>query len=275
MPWQQTRLVAFPWQKKRTSELRMIDVLLAQDEIHMVRYRLELHAPVTERVIIAEAEWTHTGQRKPLHVREALTAAEIDQYKIHLCVINFSASALLHVQKLANRSKYGHNVGGSHPQHSFLHLRKLEQRIQLNQVVVAELRTLRARQTSINAPTRLVHFSDVDELLDIRMLQSTHASLGNRSWPSCSCLHLKVLMYSANCHASQTRWYRSVLMRDEWLLSALARAPQLELRMGHAVMSAKNDKGKPVKEILSKACHSLATESYLGLVEVERTTDGT
>lgn len=180
MPWQQTRLVAFPWQKKRTSELRMIDVLLAQDEIHMVRYRLELHAPVTERVIIAEAEWTHTGQRKPLHVREALTAAEIDQYKIHLCVINFSASALLHVQKLANRSKYGHNVGGSHPQHSFLHLRKLEQRIQLNQVVVAELRTLRARQTSINAPTRLVHFSDVDELLDIRMLQSTHASLGNR-----------------------------------------------------------------------------------------------
>ena len=71
--------------------LRLLDVFMANDEVDMVRFRLRLHAGASCRTIIAESNFTHTGVPKPLHIRAALTADEIDRHNVRLLVVPFTA----------------------------------------------------------------------------------------------------------------------------------------------------------------------------------------
>ena len=59
-------------------DLAIVDMFTANDEIDMMRYRLRLHQPLALRTIILESNMTHSGHPKPLHMRNALTAEEIE-----------------------------------------------------------------------------------------------------------------------------------------------------------------------------------------------------
>ena len=64
----------------------LLDVFPVNDEIAMVRYRLELHArwPGTTRTIIAESSVTHTGHPKRRFVREAMPPGELERHNVRL-----------------------------------------------------------------------------------------------------------------------------------------------------------------------------------------------
>lgn len=68
----------------------LIDAFMANDEVALVRYRLRQHAPIARRVVIAEANVTMTGFPKRMHIREALTSAELSQYGIRLVTVPFA-----------------------------------------------------------------------------------------------------------------------------------------------------------------------------------------
>ena len=72
----------------------MLDIFSASDELDMIRYRLELHQPITYKTIILEANVTHTGKPKPLYVREALTAGEIARHNVVLMNVPFTVAEI-------------------------------------------------------------------------------------------------------------------------------------------------------------------------------------
>ena len=66
------------------------DMMTANDEVAMLRYRLRLHAPLAVKTIILESNISHAGFPKPLYMKEALTADEIRRYKVELINVPFS-----------------------------------------------------------------------------------------------------------------------------------------------------------------------------------------
>jgi hypothetical protein len=64
--------------------LQMLDMMTAHDEIPMLRYRLQLHAPLAVKTVILESNLSHAGHPKPLHVQNSLTPEEIALYNIEL-----------------------------------------------------------------------------------------------------------------------------------------------------------------------------------------------
>ena len=70
--------------------LPLIDMMTANDEIPMLRYRLQLHAPLAVKTIILESNLSH-WVRQPLHVHNALTAEEIERYHVEVINVPFSA----------------------------------------------------------------------------------------------------------------------------------------------------------------------------------------
>ena len=70
----------------------MLDVFSASDEIAMVRFRLLLHEPLAFKTIVLESNYTHTGQPKPLHIANALSAEEVSRHNVQLINVPFSDS---------------------------------------------------------------------------------------------------------------------------------------------------------------------------------------
>lgn len=65
--------------------------LIVNDEVDMLRYRRQLHEPITRQVVIVEANLTFTGIPKPLHVRDTLSQAELERHNVLLLQALLSA----------------------------------------------------------------------------------------------------------------------------------------------------------------------------------------
>ena len=81
----------------RVGRTVILDAFTASHEIDMVRYRLELHAPIVRRTIIGESNYTFTGEAKPLHMHAQLTREELSQYNIRLLFIQIPSFTLQRV----------------------------------------------------------------------------------------------------------------------------------------------------------------------------------
>ena len=239
----------------------VIDAFLASHEIEMVRYRLALHAPIVGRTIIAESNYTYTAEPKPTYVRNALTREEIVKYNIRLVFIEFPPH-LIRVQQQCATGFYqqkGKRIPCGHYENF-----QLEQwsRRTVNQAILEEIALLNAAITGRQLPGRIersmdrsdrmgslapatpkpptppppppelfVYFSDVDELLDARML----GNLSHR-FPSCMGVRQKVFMYNERCYMRGTRWIRAIIARADWLARVITKFPNLELRLVHEGM---------------------------------------
>ena len=79
--------------------IRILDVFQLNDEVAMMRYRLALHSRIAIRTVIVESSTTFTGDAKPLHGRDALTAEEIARYRIRLVEVTQPARSLAVLNK--------------------------------------------------------------------------------------------------------------------------------------------------------------------------------
>ena len=112
----------------------------------MVRYRLRLHAPISVRTFISEANCTHTRASKPLYVRQALSDAEVQRYNVRLLDTPFCSGTRASVRCTTRSCAYR---------------LEQEQRLVLNRAIEEELEVLAAQ-----FPRLQIHVSDVDEVLD-------------------------------------------------------------------------------------------------------------
>ena len=190
--------------------LSLLDVFIANDELPMVRYRLRLHAPFATRTIIAESRLTHTGQPKAVYVSEGperLTHEELARHNVRLLEIVYSEKEL---KKSNCSARACHNV------------LERRQRTAINAAIAEEIATM--------DPRTLIHFSDVDELLDLEAVafiapRAFHLNPGNataaalRRW--CVSPLMSGYQYSQHCPTPHPVWSRSVLCSGAWLRQEL------------------------------------------------------
>ena len=202
-----TRLSATP-QPFAPLPKMMLDIFSASDEIDMIRYRLRLHQPIAYRTIILEANVTHTGQPKPLHVRAALTAAEIARYNVELISVPFTTEEINRTRCSSRKCKL---------------VLEDRQRNFVNTLVASELATLREQPGG--RPDVLVHMSDVDELVDVHAVARLHMR-------GCVTPVLRMYAYGELCPALWPMWAKTVLFNASsgWFERALAANPGLQLR---------------------------------------------
>ena len=129
------------------ARLPLIDVFTLNDELPMMRYRLQLHASIADRTLILESRFTHGGQPKPLHARESLTPEQLRQFNVVLLEVPFPPD-VVHAAALKDVSAWS-----------------LEER--QRKFVNAQLPThVREVSAAHGGSDVLVHVSDADELLD-------------------------------------------------------------------------------------------------------------
>ena len=133
--------------------LPMIDMMTAHDEIPMLRYRLRLHAPLAIKTIILEGNLSHAGYPKPLHVRNSLTAEEIEKYKVEIHNVPFGPD----LEQRMTSCRNGTNV-------KCTWILEVTQRKFIMSMLQPTIdRTLKEH----GLDDILVHMSDLDELLDV------------------------------------------------------------------------------------------------------------
>ncbi|KAL1511482.1 hypothetical protein AB1Y20_006280 [Prymnesium parvum] len=177
--------------------LPLIDVFTANDEVAMMHFRLRLHAPIATRTIILESNLTHTGQPKPLYMRNALTVDEIKRHAITLVNVPFTEDEYRRGNCSSSRAGRCTWVFEAAQRRYVNHL--------LQQIVDD------VSQTS-GAGDALVHVSDLDELLDVEALATERIA-------DCVSPTLRSFVYGERCPATYPAWARSVLFRigSGWL----------------------------------------------------------
>lgn len=192
-----------------TLALPLIDMMTAHDEIPMLRYRLQLHAPLAVKTIILESNLSHAGYPKPLHVRNALTQYEIEKYKIELINVPFGHDLEQRMFACRNSSSV-----------KCTWLLEVAQR----KFVMSMLQpTIDRVLSELNLDDVFVHMSDLDELLDIDTIRTLNLT-------GCTSPKLRNFVYGERCPATYPSWSRSVLFRAKsgWLQKHAS--PSLQLR---------------------------------------------
>ena len=192
-----------------TLALPLIDMMTAHDEIPMLRYRLKMHASLAVKTIILESNLSHAGYPKPLHVRDSLTADEIEKYKVELINVPFGYDLEQRMLGCRNSS----NI-------KCTWLLEVAQR----KYVMSMLQpTIDRVLKELSLDDVLVHMSDLDELLDIEAVRDLNLT-------GCTSPKLRNFVYGEHCPATFPAWSRSVLFRARsgWLERHAS--PTLQLR---------------------------------------------
>ena len=234
-----------PTPRARGGRPVVIDAFTASHEIDMVRYRLELHAPIAARTVIAESNYTFTGAAKPLYMKLHLTHDEIRRYNIRLLFIQIPPQTLKRVRACSEghyvengtRRSCGHNEAFAIERlsRSVMNKALLEEIVALNDTLTQERVSGRDEHAANTANTAappsalFVYFSDVDELLDPVALRNNTARV-----PGCTGVRQRVFLYNENCFQRNVRWIRALIARGAWLAPVLRKYPEIELRMVHA-----------------------------------------
>ena len=185
----------------------LLDVFLINDEIEMLRYRLALHAPLAVRTIVAESRWTHSGHPKPLHARNNLTDEELVRFNIRCVDVPFPRLASEHSSR--NKSAASSNSRNA------LDV-EIAHRRYLHGIIGREMRALLPAllPATVSAETAapsdlLVHFSDVDELLDLASLRRAVQLAGSIEAvvPACRSPMLRHYYYGVHCPTKTTEMF--------------------------------------------------------------------
>jgi hypothetical protein len=170
----------------------------------MVRYRLQLHAPMAGRTLIAEARTTFSGRAKRAHIAGALSAAELARYNVRLVEVPRAAM---------------HGAAMNCSERACAQAAETAQRVSLNRPILEEL--------AASPWLTHVYFSDVDELLD---LEAMGGPTGPWHHPSCVSPKQRLYIYGLRCvvpmwaNGKEIGWARSVLAEASWLAGLLNRS---------------------------------------------------
>ena len=163
----------------RSFTLPLIDVVLFNDELPMLKYRLRLHKHFVSRFVIVESNLTFTGRPKLLHARKYAEAGGFEGYDVLALQVPYTQSEAQSddpwVRELATRS-----------------------------FVTKWIRD--------HLPASTVALSDVDELFDAEALGKMLRDPVVRKL-ECFLVPMRFLYYSEACPISRGRWGSSVVFR--------------------------------------------------------------
>ena len=189
-----------------------VDVVLFNDEIDMLAYRLQLHSPIASHFLIVESNVTHVGQPKPLHGARALA---VGGELFHLAERLQGRLTVLNVPGLDRRKKY-------HWPHYW---RETAMRVFVNSYLQRHF------------PNYAVFMSDVDELLDSSM-QTHFQGVSQRN----RCIRPKLygFYYGEHCAclADPNMGERSVYFHTNSTFFAQVVARKAELRYSDELVSS-------------------------------------
>lgn len=155
----------------------LVDIVLFNDELPMLDYRLRLHSPIVSKFVIVESNITFKGRPKPLYAQRYLESGGFEKYDVLVLQVPFSR-------------------------------RDLES----NDTWVRERATRRFLTDWIwkNLKNSTVVVSDVDELIDTEALMKIFLT-PELDGLQCLLIHMRFLYYGEACPMKSERWNFAVL----------------------------------------------------------------
>ena len=99
--------------------LPLIDIILMNDEMDMLEYRLKLHRSIVTKFVIVESNLTFKGRPKPLYAKSLLATGKLEQFNIEVLQVPFSQSEResndTWVKELATRRFIGYWISQHYP----------------------------------------------------------------------------------------------------------------------------------------------------------------
>ena len=99
--------------------LPLIDIILMNDEMDMLEYRLKLHCSIVTKFVIVESNLTFKGRPKPLYAKSLLATCKLEQFNIEVLQVPFSQSEResndTWVKELATRRFIGYWISQHYP----------------------------------------------------------------------------------------------------------------------------------------------------------------
>ena len=177
--------------------LPLIDIILVNDEMDMLEYRLNLHHSIVSKFVIVESNVTFKGLPKPLYAKSLLATGRLEKFSVEVIQVPFSQSEResndTWVRQLATRRFIGYWI-------------------------------------SQHYPNATVTLSDVDELFDTEALAKVLESpeLNNLS---CFFLPMRFLYYGEACPMSLSRWNAAPIFKtgSTWFREVVVRGEGLRL----------------------------------------------
>jgi len=78
--------------KKYSLTLPLIDIIMVNDEMEMLEYRLNLHHSIVTKFVIVESNLTFKGLPKPSHVKSLISTGRLEQFNIEVLQVPFTQS---------------------------------------------------------------------------------------------------------------------------------------------------------------------------------------
>lgn len=183
-------------------ELPLIDIILVNNEMDMLEYRLNLHRSIVTKFVIVESNLTFKGLPKPLYAKSLLATGRLEKFSVEILQVPFSQSEResndTWVREIATRRFIGYWISQHYP----------------------------------NATCTL---SDVDELFDTDALAKVLENPELNNLP-CFFLPMRFLYYGEACPMSHSRWYAAPIFNtgSTWFREVVLRGEGLRL---HADLS--------------------------------------
>ena len=183
--------------KKYSLTLPLIDIIMVNDEMEMLEYRLNLHHSIVTKFVIVESNLTFKGLPKPSHVKSLISTGRLEQFNIEVLQVPFTQSERVSndtwVRQTATRRFIGYWI-------------------------------------SQHYPNATVALSDVDELFDTYALQKALKNPALSKLP-CFLLPMRFLYYGEACPMSQSRWNLAPIFNtgSTWFREIVLRGESLRL----------------------------------------------
>ena len=177
---------------------KVVDVVMFNDELSVLRYRLRLHSAFADTFVVAETAITYAGHAKPLHASNSLTEAEKRAYDVRIFVVPVLRSI-------------------ASPTRSENWRRENHQRSSLN------------RYLADNFKKHLIFFSDLDEFLDPEAMRTTLLSSAHLADSAVGCItpRMRFYYYSEHCPVFEP-WAAATLSRsDSYFFTKVVQAGML------------------------------------------------
>ena len=143
---------------RTNGRLPVVDAVQFNDELHVLRYRMQLHAPFVDIFVVCETATTFRGEPKPLHATLNLTAEEKRKYNVRIFVVP-PAEEFANIGAKVLKVKGAYSGGGHNRVPNWR--RENYQRVSINEYLQASF------------PKHLLFFSDIDEFLDPEAMRTT------------------------------------------------------------------------------------------------------
>lgn len=196
---------ALQWLRATAPRPPTVDVVLFNDEVDMLRYRVRLHSTIFSHTVVAQSNLTLSSLPKPMHGARAFSPSERALLGITLLDVPLPPASF-HPPNLRDERV------------AFLRERAM--------------RNCVGRWLARSYPRAVVHFSDVDELLEPQSA-ALHLAVAAAAQNVSACItpRHRLFNYAEVCPCLSEAWAKAAILRSDSALFAKTLRLAGELRM--------------------------------------------